>query len=207
VEKQRILFTGWYSGIGLELIKTRLFLPTILIVILSMAVVTGITLRTDDVPLSSRASPRPETTAYIPHVQIGVERVPKVNTELFRRVYSIFGIENRPSIISLPGARGLWLSEELSLEHPEVIVAGREFAHIHPDGSLHISLPPARALEAVETGWAIQHPFASQRKGWEGFVMLYTPQSMEELNVIFQLIVDGYNFVTGQKIQAADYYD
>ena len=165
MEKQRILFTGWYSGIGLELIKTRLFLPTILIVILSMAVVTGITLRTDDVPLSSRASPRPETTAYIPHVQIGVERVPKVNTELFRRVYSIFGIENRPSIISLPGARGLWLSEELSLEHPETIVAGREFAHIHPDGSLHISLAPRRAREAIEKGWAIEHPF-SNRKGW-----------------------------------------
>ena len=207
MEKQRIQFTGWYSGIGLELTKTRLFSLTILIVILSIAVVTGKTLETDDVPLASRTSPRPETTAYIPHVQIGVERVPKVNTELFRRVYSIFGIENRPSIISLPGALGLWLSEELSLEHPEVIVAGREFAHIHPDGSLHISLPPARALEAVETGWAIQHPFASQRKGWEGFVMLYTPQSMKELDVTFQLIIDGYNYVTGKNLKATDYYE
>jgi len=37
--------------------------------------------------------------------------------------------------------------------------------------------------------------------------MLYTPQSMEELDVTFQLIVDGYNFVTGQKIKAIDYYD
>ena len=172
-----------------------------------MAAVTGINLETNDVPLPKRTSPRPETTLDVPHVQIGVEPVPTVNKELFRRVYSISGIENRRSIISLPGTRGLWLSEKVSLEHPEVIVAGREFAHIHPDGSLHISLPPARALEAVEAGWAIQHPFASQRKGWEGFVMLYTPQSMEELDVIFQLIVDGYNFVTGQKIQATDYYD
>ena len=187
--------------------KNRLFYPAIFIVILFIVGVAGITLGTDDVPLPKRASPRPETTMDIPHVQIGVQPVPNINTELFLRVYSISGIENRPSIISLPGTRGLWLSKELSLEHPEVIVAGREFAHIHPDGSLHISLPPARALEAVETGWAIQHPFAGKRKGWEGFVMLYTPQSMEELDVTFQLIVDGYNFVTGQKIKAIDYYD
>ena len=87
---------------------------------------------------------------------------------------------------------------------PEVIVRGREFAHIHPDGSLHASLPPQRAQEAVKTGWAIWHPWAKEREGWEGFVMLYTPLSMEELEVTFQLVVDSYNFVTGQEIQAID---
>ena len=38
-----------------------------------------------------------------------------------------------------------------------------------------------------------------------GFVMLYTPQSMAELEVTFQLIVDGYNCVTGKKVHAKDY--
>ena len=100
----------------------------------------------------------------------------------------------------------MWLSKKLSLAHPEVIPGGREYAHIHPDGSLHIALSPSRAQEAIKKGWAIGHPFSS-RKGWEGFVMLYTPMSMEELDVTFQLIVDGFNFVTGQNIQATDYYD
>ena len=77
--------------------------------------------------------------------------------------------------------------------------------HIHPDGSLHASLAPNRAREAVQAGWAISHPWADQREGWEGLVLLYTPRSMEDLDVIFQLIVDSYNFVTGQNIQAADY--
>ena len=35
--------------------------------------------------------------------------------------------------------------------------------------------------------------------------MLYTPQSLADLEVIFQLIVESYNFVTGQNIQAADH--
>ena len=73
----------------------------------------------------------------------------------------------------------------------EVIVGGREFAHLHPDGSLHASLSPERAREAVATGWATPHPWADQREGWEGFVMIYTPQSAEELEVVFHLIVDS----------------
>jgi len=31
--------------------------------------------------------------------------------------------------------------------------------------------------------------------------MLYTPLDEEELDVVFQLIVDAYNFVTGSSIQ------
>ena len=90
----------------------------------------------------------------------------------------------------MPGADGLWLLEEVELARPEVIVRGREFAHIHPDGSLHASLPPIRAEEAVTQGWAVWHPWAKKRPGWGGFVMLYTPLTMDELDVTFRLIVE-----------------
>ncbi|MBX2855159.1 MAG: phospholipase [Rhodobacteraceae bacterium] len=155
--------------------------------------------------IPQRALPPPQTTSGVPHVQLGVETVPAVDAELLRRVSALPGVDIRPTVVSLPGAKGFWLSEDLALEHPEVIAGGREFAHVHPDGSLHASLPPERALEAVEAGWAVRHPWAEKRPGWEGFVMLYTPQSMEELAVTFQLIVDGYNFVTGKNLRAEDY--
>jgi phospholipase/carboxylesterase len=32
--------------------------------------------------------------------------------------------------------------------------------------------------------------------------MLYTPRTMDELDVIWQLIVDSYNYVTGRSITA-----
>ena len=67
------------------------------------------------------------------------------------------------------------------------------------------SVPPQRAEEAVKAGWAVWHPWAKKRPEWMGFVMLYTPQSMAELEVTFQLIVDGYNCVTGKKVHAKDY--
>ncbi|MBL4568195.1 MAG: hypothetical protein JKY69_00460 [Flavobacteriaceae bacterium] len=157
------------------------------------------------VELPKRPGSRPETTTGVPHVQIGVAFVQEVNTELFRRVYSIPGIENRPSVIA--GWRGLWLTEQVTVVVPEALISGREFGHIHDDGSLHIFLEPSRASEAVEACWAIFHPFAVQNMdGWDGFVMLYTPQSIDELNVTFQLIVDGFNYVTGQNLLATDYY-
>ena len=155
------------------------------------------------VELPKRPGSRPETTTGVPHVQIGVEPVPNINDELFRRVYSIPGIENRRSVVS--PWQGLWLNEELTVFVPEALIGGREFAHIHADGSLHIFLEHDRALEAVKTGWAVFHPFAVQQ-GWDGFVMLYTPLSINELDVTFQLIVEGYNNVTGQSLVATDYY-
>ena len=36
----------------------------------------------------------------------------------------------------------------------------REFAHLHPlpDGSIHAALSPELVEEAIEQGWAEQHP-------------------------------------------------
>ncbi len=146
----------------------------------------------------------PKVTLDMPHRQVDVKLIPEVNEELFRRVFALPGVENRPTILSVPGVRGLWLNNKISLVNPEIIRRGREFAHIHADGSLHIALPAERAREAVRAGWAIPHPMSNQ-EGWEGFVLLYTPQSMEELNSIFQLIVDAYNYITGWTVRAEDF--
>ena len=154
--------------------------------------------------LPRRARPRPQTNKNMPHSQIAVQPVPEVNAELFRRAYSLPNVSNRPTVISVPGARAIWLDEDLPLAHPEAIVGGREFAHIHPDGSLHVSLSPARAREAIAMGWAEPHPMALYM-GNLGMVMLYTPLDSQELEVIFQLLVDAYNFVTGRAESAAGF--
>ena len=170
---------------------------------------------TPDIEIPKRPGPRPETTLDVPHVQIDVDPVPAVNEELFRRVFSIPGIENHPSVVG--GWEGLWLSEDVNINKPDALIDDREFAHIHDDGSLHIFLEPPRSETAVDSCWAIFHPFAVEQmvsgpptdpaeKSWLGFVMLYTPQSIEELNVTFQLIVDGFNYVSGENRIATDYY-
>ena len=56
------------------------------------------------------------------------------------------------------------------------------------------------SLQAVKAGWAIGHPWANQRPGWNGFVMIYTPASKAELDVVYQLVLESFNFVTGKNI-------
>ncbi len=147
-----------------------------------------------DLPV--RETPIPQTTNGVPHVQIGITPAPDISDALMRRVRAFPGIEIRPTIVSMPGALGFWIAEDIDLARPEVIVRGREFAHIHPDGSLHASLSPALAAKAVKNGWAVPHPWANQRPGWEGFVMIYTPLSKTEMEVVYGLIISGFNFVT-----------
>lgn len=153
--------------------------------------------------LPTRPGPRPVTHQGMPHAQMGVEPDPRILAELFRRAYLLPDLENRPTVISVPGARALWLRHDIPLAHAEVILRGREFAHIHPDGSLHLSLPPERAQEAIRAGWAELHPIAPHI-GQEGLVMVYTPRDPEDLEVVLRLIVDSYNFVTGREASPAD---
>ena len=148
--------------------------------------------------LPLRGAPRPDTTNGVPHVQIGVDVVPALSEELLRRVAKFPGVMLGETRVSLPGAIGFQLEDDMPLAHPEVIVRGREFAHVHPDGSLHASLHPDTARAAVEAGWATPHPWSDQRAGWEGFVMIYTPSTAAELDVVFQLVQSSYAYVTGR---------
>lgn len=154
--------------------------------------------------LPMRDGPVPRTTGGVPHIQIGAVPVPELSDRLLTRVATLPGVDLRSTVISLPGAKGFWLDETVDLARPKAIVGGREFAHLHPDGSLHASLPPDRAKAAVEAGWAVMHPWAERRPGWEGFVLIFTPRSAEETDTVFQLVVDGYNYVTGQEHIASD---
>jgi|GEM_PF-729077 hypothetical protein len=148
--------------------------------------------------LPVRSGPAPYTSKHVPHIQVGVEAVPEVSAALLRRVEDMPGVSIRDTIVSMAGALGFWLDESIPTAHPEVIVKGREFGHIHPDGSLHISLSPGLAARAVEAGWAIAHPWAKTRPGWEGFVMIYTPRTMAEMETVFQLVRGSYEFITGK---------
>ena len=167
-----------------------------LLLLLSLSVFS-IPAFSQDINLPLCKTPRPETTAGVPHIQIDAKGDPDLSEELMRRVAEFPGVEIGSTRVSLPGAIGFQLSQDVTLMRPEVIVGGREFAHVHPDGSLHASLKPDVAKMAVNAGWAISHPWADERPGWEGFVMIYTPNSNEELEIVYELVRSSYTFVTG----------
>ena len=169
------------------------------ILALAMTIAPFTTALAADLP--NRETPIPETTNGVPHVQIGVQAVPELSKELLRRVSELPGVTLGPTRVSLPGAVGFQLNDDHETARPDVIVGGREFAHLHPDGSLHASLSPELAQEAIQKGWAVAHPWSDQRDGWEGFVMIYSPATQDELNVVIQLVEQSYRFVTSGMVE------
>jgi phospholipase/carboxylesterase len=146
--------------------------------------------------LPTRPGERPRTFEAVPHVQIGVEPIPEVDAALRERAFLLPDVEKRGTLIGRSGADALWLAEDVPFTRPGQVMEGREFARFHPDGSLHFPLPTERALEAIEAGWADLHPWAGQDEFPDGFVMLYTPLTASELDVVLGLTVESYNVVT-----------
>ena len=150
----------------------------------------------ENTDLPRRISAVPATTNSVPHVQIGVESDPTISAELLRRVADIDGVQIQNAAWTLPGAKGFVVDDSVKLERADRVIGGREFAHLHPDGSLHLSLSLDVAVAAVRRGWATFHPWSTERSGWDGLVMIYTPQSMGELPIVLDLIQASFDYVT-----------
>lgn len=154
--------------------------------------------------LPVRDGPRERTTESVPHIQLDAEPVPEVDAELRRRAFAMPGAEDAPSEISLPGARGLVFGDDVELTRPDVLLAGREFAHIHADGSLHVWLPVERAVEVDETGWGELHPWVDRDDFWDGVAMVFTPRTLDEVDIVIDLLADSYNLVSGRDLDHTD---
>jgi hypothetical protein len=148
--------------------------------------------------LPERGGPRPRTTPTNPHTQLEQNPQRELVEELARRVFALPGVEERPSAVSVPGARALWLREGVAAGPPGAFMLGREFAHVHPmpDGSLHAALPPEVAREAVRKGWAEQHPVARTGRIPPNVVMIYAPRDAGEVGVVAGLVEEAYRYAS-----------
>jgi hypothetical protein len=117
---------------------------------------------------------------------------------LAEAVFRLDGVEERPSRISVPGARALWLVEGHE-GPPEAFMIGWEFAHLHPGGdqSLHAMLPLDLATAAMEAGWAELHPVARLGLIPPTAVMIYAPRDDDERAAVESLVQASWAFARG----------
>jgi len=149
-----------------------------------------------------RTGPRPATTPTNPHAQL--DQQPDGTDQRARLAEALFalpGVTERPSGISVPGARALWLDSEDAAGPPEAFLIGTEFAHLHPghDQSLHAMLPVVLAEEAVAAGWAEPHPMARRGLIPGTAVMVYAPRDDAEREVVERLIRASHAFARGEQ--------
>jgi hypothetical protein len=149
--------------------------------------------------LPRRPGPRPATTPTNPHTQLDQQPADRAQRDhLAAVVFALPGVLERPSRISVPGARALWL-EEGAGGPPEAFMVEAEFAHLHPgaDQSLHAMLPPGLVDVAIEAGWAELHPVARLGLIPPTAVMLYAPRDDAEREVIEALVRASHAYARG----------
>jgi hypothetical protein len=150
--------------------------------------------------LPVRGGERPRTTPTNPHTQLDQQPADAdLVDELARRAFALPGVVERPSAISVPGARALVLGDGEPSGPPEAFLIGREFAHLHPapDHSLHAMLPLELVDEAIEAGWAEHHPVALRGLIPRTAVMLYAPRDEAELRIVEALLRASHAFARG----------
>jgi len=150
--------------------------------------------------LTPRPGSRPRATLTNPHTQLDQQPTDRtLHDRLAQRLFALPGVEERPSSISVPGARALWLREDVPAGAADAFMIGREFAHLHPgtDQSLHAILPAALARAAVDAGWAEVHPVALRGLIPPTTVMIYAPRDESELEVVYDLVLQSYRNAMG----------
>jgi len=149
--------------------------------------------------LPARSGPRPRTTPTNPHQQLDQHPPAELVETLVQRLSELPGVIQRPSAISVPGARAFWLPRDDAKGPAEAFMIGTEFAHVHPlpDGSLHVALPPAVGDAAIAGGWAEQHPVARMGLIPGNVCMVYAPRDAAELDVIVGLVRAAYDYARG----------
>jgi hypothetical protein len=117
--------------------------------------------------LLKRSGSRPRTTPTNPHTQLEQNPAGEVVEDLAGRVFALPDVQERPSAISVPWARALWLSEDVQSGPQEAFMIGRESAQIHPipDGSLHAALPP----EARKRPWRRAGQSSTPWPAWDTY--------------------------------------
>jgi hypothetical protein len=171
-------------------------------------------------PLPVRAGDRPRTGPEVPHVQLTQLSPRPIREELARWMSTAFpGTVTGPSEISDPAKMRPWLAaafpqapvaddipdeqavavflDGIAPAPGAVLLPPRltiEFAHIHPDGSLHLALPPEDRDELIDRGWGERHPLFSPQVN---VVMLYGPRTQAELAVARAVLDAAYRYAVG----------
>ncbi|PIB02578.1 hypothetical protein CB0940_01160 [Cercospora beticola] len=152
--------------------------------------------------LPKRAYPRPLTRGIAPQRQTTQCSSPEIYSKLGAAI---------ANMASCSGSRfelGTSCFEKystgiFSASPPRNQTCRGEICHAHPsDGSLHLTLHPKDVKLVLERGWGQRHPLARggffERFVPVGFVMIYAPQTEEDIVHILQIVAAAAKFICGE---------
>lgn len=147
--------------------------------------------------LRTRRGAPPRTTPDYPHEQLTQSGARVLRERLHERAGALPGVVEDSNGTLAPDIRTFLLEPEYAEGPREAFLAGGEFAHLHPDGSLHLTLPRELGDEVVMQGWGEVHVDAGARGGSPIFMMVYAPRDEDELEAVWRIFRMSYEFALG----------
>jgi len=148
--------------------------------------------------LPQREGQAPRSGAQPPQLQFSDTSPRDVHAKFAAWFFSTFeATREEPTRISVATTRALWLDESVPASQAAFMPpwGGREFAHLHDDGSLHVVLDPRDQLEVIRKGWGLEHPW--KRRGVNE-ILVYAPRTVEEIEIIKPIVLASYTQATRQ---------
>ncbi|MCH8908834.1 MAG: hypothetical protein IH840_17245 [Candidatus Heimdallarchaeota archaeon] len=140
----------------------------------------------------------------MPHIQLDQLASPAIETKLASSIFSIDGLTQKPTRMSLPGARGIFLKSKSDAKLSLVLSSDGEIGHIHPApelGSMHLQIAEDLANELIDNEWGEFHPLVHQGAFPPTLVMIYSPRNDEEISMLNWFVKASQAFVKGSTIQ------
>ncbi|KAI0853371.1 hypothetical protein F5Y00DRAFT_224525 [Daldinia vernicosa] len=149
-------------------------------------------------------APQRQTSDAAPPATVAAQKaflaaVAAANASLFEvRTSKLEGPLHQALWLRLPSPSSASADDDTTLRTRLGRGSDGEFAHVHGEGSVHVTLSPADAAAAIEAGWAERFGLAgwwgSRVVPW-GFVMVYAPRDEGEFAVFRELVLAGARYV------------
>ncbi len=152
--------------------------------------------------LPSRFGPRPRSTMRLPFRQLDQAAPGDMPQRLLKLCLDLPRVQTRQSRLALPQCRALSLRDCFAGGPREAFIDANEFCHLLPDGSAHLTLPPAAVESVIALGWAERHPIHALGI-LQTLVMVYAPRDAAELEMVGRLIACSCRFATGPAARLA----
>jgi hypothetical protein len=155
--------------------------------------------RTNNILLPERTGLRPVTGSTLPHQQLTDLSTPELRADMRQWMDTNFQfVRTGPSYVSdhvtwAMHLDGFPLAASARILTPMPGLA--EFAHMHVDGSWHLSLPAEDRWEVLVKGWGTIHPVA---KYGINAIMFYAPRDEEEFKHLKEAVVASYRYARGE---------
>jgi len=151
--------------------------------------------------LPPRRGERPLTGDTIPHLQHSQKSPDSIREALKAWALRVLpDVREEDTRISVASTRAFWLAEDVDALRSDAFMppaGGREFAHLHADGSLHLCVSDAVVQEIVSSGWGEPHPLRDQGVNE---VLLYAPREESELEIAKFTLAQSYRYATGRAV-------